>query len=79
MAFVQKTDFGSKPAVERHVDFRTIKRSVARFLPLIVSTSIALALLRIFATAHPMLAIWIASALFGWLFLYGASRAASSD
>jgi hypothetical protein len=79
MALVEKSRFGSKPAVSVRVNVEPTARRTNIVFSVMAAVAVMVALFRAFTMGHPILAIWTAAAILAWLFIRGAGGAAESD
>jgi hypothetical protein len=79
MALVEKSAFDSQPALGLSEKMPLAKRWAARMVRPVLAVALMAALFRLVSAGHPIMAIWMASAVLAWLFVRGAAAASESD
>jgi hypothetical protein len=79
MALVEKFPFESKPTLDIGVNALSAKRWTARVVPLVAAVALIASLYGLFASGHPIVAIWTGVCVVAWLFMRGAALASGSD
>lgn len=76
MALVEKFPFESKPTLGMGVNALSARR---RIVPLVSVVALVALLYGLFASGHPIVAIWMGVCVVAWLFMRGAALASGSD
>lgn len=67
--------FDPRPTVARDCDSLAVEQRSRAATTLLVAAVVFAILALIFAAGHPLIAIWAALILVGWLFIAGAAKA----